>query len=134
MQHLDLPLMAVLQKKLSLIEWRSKVEDTAARIARGEQRTSLLQIHTVLEEGCDKSFLDKEGFFGPNMQATGYMLSEHVLSYQPLKELKLDAALDSMSASPLKDNNATMDDEEDNDRVRQAKGMFTPLLSRFNCL
>lgn len=69
------------------------------------------------------------------MQATGYMLSERVLAYSPLKDFCLEDISDGLPSSPQKgQEDAFMVEPEENERVRRATGMLTPLLSQFRSL
>lgn len=51
--------MKAMKKKCHLIDWRDKVEETVQKLDKGE-RLSLEQIVSILEEGYDKSFLEKK--------------------------------------------------------------------------
>jgi hypothetical protein len=50
--------MKDLQKKCSFIDWRDKVEEMVEKLNKNE-RITLDQIYTVLEEGADKGFMNR---------------------------------------------------------------------------
>ena len=56
--QIELALMRDLQRKCSFIDWRDKVEEIVEKLNKNE-RTTLEQIQTVLEEGTEKGFLNK---------------------------------------------------------------------------
>ena len=61
--------MKDMQRKCSFIDWRDKIEELCVKLLK-EERITLDQLATLLEEGSDKDFLVKQGtnknyFFKP---------------------------------------------------------------------
>jgi len=73
--------MKQMQRKCSLIDWRDKVEEIYEKIQK-EERLTLEAVVAILDEGCEKGFVNKD-------KVTGYSAQE-VASDDPVNVLLLN--------------------------------------------